>query len=91
MHLRLANSRFYFLCARMNHFEAHLEDSLRGVDSKVLRMAIWLKNFDEKKGEMANVMLLFFLHGMSSDILVFKVPVFASDFECWIEVNEYYQ
>ena len=48
-HLRLTNSRFCFLCVRMNHFETHLMVVPREVDTKVLRMAIKFKYFDEKK------------------------------------------
>ena len=41
----------------------------------------------------ANIMLEILniiLYGMRSDVPVFKVGEFASDFEFWIGVNEYY-
>ena len=40
----------------MNHFEAYLIVSSRGVDSKVLRMTIWFEYFFPRlEGKMANV------------------------------------
>ena len=48
-HSRLTDSRFCVLCVRMNHFESHLMVSLREVDFKVLRMAIYLGSIFMKK------------------------------------------
>ena len=67
----------------MNHFEAHLIVSLKKVDSKVLRMGIYL-NFLREKDKMVNVILEIldaFFFGTSSDVLTFKSPRFLSGFE----------
>ena len=42
------NSRFFFIWARMNHFEMRLMLLSQKIDSKLLKMASLLKNFDEE-------------------------------------------
>ena len=59
-------------------------DSSREVGSKVLRMVHLIKSILMRKvqnGECNNRNMLKFFLRMSSDVPVFKVPVFASDFE----------
>ena len=77
-HLRLSNSRFCILYAKMKHFESHLMVSSRVVDSKVLRMAIQFDYLKRQNGE-CNVRNKRFLFGMSPDVPAFKVHVFTSD------------
>ena len=76
----------------MNHFEVHLMVSSREVDSTVLRMALQLEYFSDKKenGECNVRHFTPFLFGMSPDVPAFKVCIFTSDFKFWIGVNEYY-
>ena len=67
-----------------SNLEAHQMVSSREVDSKVVRMAIQLKYFYEKKAKWRIRNIRRFFYGVSSDALAFKFQVFASDFECWI-------
>ena len=67
--------------------------SLRILDSKVLRIAVYVyflkKKKNEKKNEKCNVRnFRRFLFCMSPDIPAFRVLVFTSDFEFWIGINE---
>ena len=59
----------FLLIARINHFEARLILSQK-VDSKVLRMSIWLKYFDKKKAKSQLQCMQFrqFLFGFSPDV-----------------------
>ena len=63
----------------MHNFKAHLMVLSRGVDSKVLRMAIKLSIFIRKrqKGERYVRNFTHLLFGMSSDVPVFKVRLFV--------------
>ena len=47
-HMRLTNSRYCVLWARMDRLEAYLMVSSKEVDSKVLGTAIQSKHFDKK-------------------------------------------
>ena len=73
----------------MNHFDANLMGLHHKVDSKVLRMPIYLKYFYEKKANVMLEILDDFFFGMGSDVPAFKVHVFAGDLEFLIGVNEY--
>ena len=65
--LKLTISRFYVIWAKNNYFEKRLMVLSQKVESKVLRMASYLKYFDdrEKNGEIE----------MSFHTLAFKVFV----------------
>ena len=74
----------------MNQFEARLMVLSQKGHLKVLRVAI--KVFWWNKSKMAAVILkiLYVSFEISSDERHSKCPVFASDLELLIEVNEYY-
>ena len=70
--MKLTESKFAFFVPRIDHFEAYLKISSRKVDSKVLRVALYLKHFEAKKkmqyGE-CNVKIFWrFFFGMSFDV-----------------------
>ena len=68
----------------MNHFEARLMVLSQKVDSNVLRVAVQLKYFDEKRAKWRLQCLNFrrFVFGMrNSDVPTVKVRVLTSDFE----------
>ena len=81
-YLRLTNSSFCLIWARMNHFEPRLIVLSQKVDSKVLRMAIKLKNgyivevFWWGKSKTVISMLKFrrLLFGMSPDVPTVTSP-----------------
>ena len=50
-YFRLTNFSFYLIWARVNFFEVRLMVLSQKLNSKVLRMAIWLNYFDEKKAK----------------------------------------
>ena len=56
---RLTHSSFYLIWDRMNHFEMCLMILSQKVHSKVLRVAIQLKYFDEKKAKWQHQCLEF--------------------------------
>ena len=82
--MRLMNSRFFVIWARLDHFEARLMILSQEEDAKILRMASQFKYFDEKKQNadcnMTNSRLVFSFE-ISFEAPAFKVPVFANDLE----------
>ena len=69
------------------NFEARLMVLSQKVDSKLHKMASELKNFDESKMATEIIQIFDFFFEMSFDTPAFKVVVFVSDLEFWIELN----
>ena len=80
----------------MNHFEEHLvvfikRNRLQSTQHSNFFKSIFIRKKQNGECDVKIDILLFFFFffGMSSGAPVFKVRVFASDFEFLVRVNEY--